>query len=171
MARLTIVLHPDPRLRVVTRTVVSFDTHLQTLINDMFETMYHAENGVGLAATQVGEDLRLAVLDVSPDKTEPLVLINPEILEAKDETLMGEGCLSVPGTFDKVKRYDWIRFKAQDREGRWYEKEATGLFAECVQHEIDHLNGYLYFDQLSRLKQERLLRKYAKFLDWDARSS
>lgn len=168
MAILKMVLHPDPRLRVITRTVVSFDTHLQTLINDMFETMYRSDHGVGLASTQVGEDLRLAVLDVSPDKTEPLVLINPEILEYKDETYMGEGCLSVPGTFEKVKRYNWIRFKAQDREGKWYEKEATGLFAECVQHEIDHLNGHLYFDQLSKLKKDRLLSKYAKFLKWDA---
>jgi len=167
MAIRKIVLHPDPRLRVQTRTVVSFDTHLQTLINDMFETMYHESNGVGLASTQVGEDLRLAVLDVSPDKTDPLVLINPEILEYKDEILMGEGCLSVPGTFEKVTRHNWIKFKAQDRQGQWYEKEASGLFAECVQHEVDHLNGYLYFDQLSRLKQDRLLKKYAKFIKWE----
>lgn len=166
MALRNIVQHPDPRLRVVTRPVVSFDTHLQTLINDMFETMYTCDNGVGLASTQVGEDLRLAVIDVSADKTEPLVLINPEILESRDETLMGEGCLSVPGTFEKVKRYHWIKFKAQDRQGQWYEKEASGLLAECVQHEIDHLNGYLYFDQLSRLKQERLLKKYDKFVRW-----
>lgn len=167
MAILEMVLHPDPRLRVKTRTVVDFGTELQTLINDMFETMYHADHGVGLASTQVGSDLRMAVMDVSADKTEPLVLINPEILEFKDETLMGEGCLSVPGTFEKVKRYNWVKFKAQDREGRWYEKEATGLFAECVQHELDHLNGQLYFDQLSRLKQERLLKKYQKFTRLD----
>jgi peptide deformylase len=167
MAQLKIVTHPDPRLRVKTRTVTSFDVHLQTLIDDMFETMYKSDHGVGLASTQVGEDMRLAVIDVSPDKTDPLVLINPEILECKDETLMGEGCLSVPGTFDKVKRYNWIKFKAQDRQGHWYEREATGLFAECVQHEIDHLNGCLYFDQLSRLKQERLLKKYANFVKWE----
>jgi peptide deformylase len=169
MALLPIVQHPDPRLRVKTRTVVSFDSHLQTLINDMFETMYKSDHGVGLASTQVGEDLRLAVIDVSPEKTDPLVLINPEILACKDETLMGEGCLSVPGTFEKVKRYAWIRFKAQDREGKWYEREATGLLAECVQHEIDHLNGFLYFDQLSRLKQDRLLKKYAKFVQWETK--
>jgi peptide deformylase len=152
---------------VKTHTVTSFDTQLQTLIDDMFETMYHADHGVGLASTQVGQNMRLAVIDVSPDKTEPLVLINPEILEFKHETLMGEGCLSVPGTFEKVKRYDWIRFKAQDREAKWYEREAIGLLAECVQHEIDHLNGFLYFDQLSRLKQDRLLKKYARFTRWD----
>jgi peptide deformylase len=168
MAQLKIVTHPDPRLRVKTRTVTSFDVHLQTLIDDMFETLYKSDHGVGLASTQVGEDIRLAVIDVSPDKTEPLVLINPEILEFKDETLMGEGCLSVPGTFDKVKRYNWIKFKAQDRQGQWYEREATGLFAECVQHEIDHLNGFLYFDQLSRLKQDRLLKKYEKFMRWES---
>lgn len=167
MVQLKLVTHPDPRLRVKTRTVTSFDVHLQTLINDMFETMYKSDHGVGLASTQVGEDLRLAVIDVSADKTQPLVLINPEILEFKDETLMGEGCLSVPGTFDKVKRYNWIRFKAQDRDGKWYEREATGLLAECVQHEIDHLNGQLYFDQLSRLKQERLLKKYNNFMKWE----
>ena len=169
MAILTIVKHPDPRLRVNTREVVSFDTHLQTLINDMFETMYHESNGVGLASTQVGEDLRLAVIDVSADRTEPLVLINPEILEYKEETLMGEGCLSVPGTFEKVKRYHWVKFKAQDRQGQWYEKEASGLLAECVQHELDHLNGHLYFDQLSKLKQDRLLKKYAKFVKQDTK--
>lgn len=163
MAIRKILTHPDPRLRVRTRKVTSFDSHLQTLINDMFETMYAAGNGVGLATTQVGEDLQLAVIDVSGDKTQPLVLINPEILESKDIVSMEEGCLSVPGGYERVQRAKWIKFKAQDRTGKIYEMEATDLLAECVQHEIDHLHGKLYFDTLSKLKQERLLKKLEKF--------
>lgn len=162
MAIRKIVTHPDQRLRVKTRTVVSFDSHLQTLINDMFETLYSSGNGVGLASTQIGEDLCLAVIDVSPDKTEPLVLINPEILETRDVKAFEEGCLSVPGVWESVKRANWVRFKAQDRMGTWYEKEVEDLFAECVQHEIDHLKGKLYVDGLSRLKHDRLMKKYLK---------
>jgi len=157
------VTHPDPRLRVKTREVTSFDSHLQTLINDMFETMYAAGNGVGLAATQVGEDLCVAVIDVSADRTEPLVIINAEIIERKDIVTMDEGCLSVPGTYEKVQRANWIKFRALDRMGKPYEMEATKLLAECVQHEIDHLHGKLYFDTLSKIKQDRLLKKLEKF--------
>lgn len=157
-----ILIHPDPRLRVVTRTVTSFDSHLQTLIMDMFETMYGCGNGVGLASTQIGEDLRVAVIDVSADRTEPFVLVNPEILETRDMTRFDEGCLSVPGVGEVVTRANWVRFKAQNEKGIWYEKEVEGLFAECVQHEIDHLNGKLYIDTLSRLKLDRLLKKYNK---------
>jgi peptide deformylase len=162
MAIRKIVTHPDTRLRVKTRTVTSFDSHLLTLIRDMFETMYTSGNGVGLASTQIGEDLRLAVIDVSPDRTQPLVLINPEILEKRDLTRFDEGCLSVPGVSESVERANWIRFKAQDEKGIWYEKEAEDLFAECVQHEIDHLNGKLYIDTISRLKFDRLMKKYLK---------
>lgn len=162
MAIRKIVIHPDPRLRVKTRTVTSFDSHLQTLIMDMFDTMYSSGNGVGLAATQIGEDLRVAVIDVSPDRTQPLVLINPEIIESRHMTRFDEGCLSVPGVGEVVERANWVKFKAQDRMGIWYEKEAEDLFAECVQHEIDHLNGKLYIDALSRLKFDRLMKKYLK---------
>lgn len=162
MAIRTIVTHPDPRLRVKTRKVTSFDSHLQTLINDMFDTLYACGNGVGLASTQIGEDLCLAVIDVSPDRTQPLVLVNPEIISSRNPVRFNEGCLSVPGVDETVERANWVKFKAQDHMGTWYEKEAEDLLAECVQHEIDHLNGKLYIDCLSKLKLDRLLKKYQK---------
>ncbi len=155
---------PDPRLRVTTRKVTSFDSHLQTLINDMLETMYDAPHGVGLAATQIGEDLHVAVIDVSADRTEPLILINAEILEQKNIVTLDEACLSVPGGGAKVKRADWVKFRSLDREGKSYEQEATGLFAEAVQHELDHLDGRLYIDQLSKLKRDRVIKQMEKFL-------
>lgn len=157
-----ILTYPDPRLFVVTRPVTSFDSHLQTLIQDMFETMYATPNGVGLAATQIGEDLSVAVIDVSPQRREPLVLVNPEILERRDVKTFTEGCLSVPHVDDKVERADWVRFTALDHLGIRYEKEADGLLAECVQHECDHLQGKLYYHLLSTLKRDRLLKRYRK---------
>lgn len=162
MAIRKILTYPDPRLFVVTRPVTSFDSHLQTLIHDMFETMYSASNGVGLAATQIGEDLSVAVIDVSPQRREPLVLVNPEILERGEVTVFTEGCLSVPFVDDKVERSEWIRFAALDQQGVRYEMEADGLLAECVQHECDHLQGKLYYHLLSHLKRERLLKRYQK---------
>lgn len=162
MAIRKILTYPDPRLFVVTRPVTSFDSHLQTLIHDMFETMYMASNGVGLAATQIGEDLSVAVIDVSPQRREPLVLVNPEILERGKSTVFTEGCLSVPFVDDKVERSEWIRFAALDQQGVRYEMEADGLLAECVQHEYDHLQGKLYYHLLSHLKRERLLKRYQK---------
>lgn len=163
MALLTILHHPDPRLRQKARPVTVFDPSLQTLIDDMFETMYAAP-GVGLAATQVGVALRLAVMDCAEDKAapRPLVMINPEILEPADLQDMEEGCLSVPGVGDKVQRYNRLRMRALDREGQPYELEAEGLLAQAVQHEIDHLDGKLYLDRLSSLKRERLLKKLRK---------
>ncbi len=159
-----ILTSPDPRLFVVTRRVTSFDLSLETLIQDMFETMYATDNGVGLAATQIGEDVCVAVIDVSPQRNEPLVLVNPEILEKRDMIYFKEGCLSVPFVDDKVERANWIRFAAQDHRGVRYEREAEGLLAECVQHEYDHLQGKLYYHFLSHLKRDRLIKRYQKIL-------
>lgn len=160
MAILPILTHPDPGLRQRTAPVTDFGDSLQRLIDDMFETMYAAP-GVGLAANQVGVQLRLAVMDCSQDKTkpEPRVLVNPEIFEPQEPELMEEGCLSVPGAQEMVKRFRRLRLRAQDRHGQPYELEAEGLLAQCVQHEIGHLNGQLYIDLLSALKRERLFKK------------
>ena len=161
MALLTILHHPDPRLRKKTPPVQKFDQELQRLIDDLFETMYAAP-GVGLAANQVGVQLRLAVMDCSDEHDQPLVLINPEIVESADRQEMEEGCLSVPDIRDKVQRYNRLKLRALDRHGQPYELEAEGLMAQCVQHEIDHLDGKLYIDYLSSLKRERIKKKLAK---------
>lgn len=160
MATLTILHHPDPRLRDKAKPVQAFDGALQKLIDDMFETMYAAP-GVGLAATQVGVALRLAVMDCSreEDRREPMVLVNPEIIAQAEPEEMDEGCLSVPGVGEKVRRYRKLRVRALDRNGQPYEFDADELVAQCVQHEIDHLDGKLYIDKLSSLKRERLLKK------------
>jgi peptide deformylase len=161
MAVLPILNLPDPRLRKKTPPVQKFDAALQKLIDDMFETMYAAP-GVGLAANQVGVQLRLAVMDCSDEHNQPLVMINPEVLEPSDRVEMEEGCLSVPDIRDKVQRYNKLRLRALDREGKPYELEAEGLMAQCVQHEIDHLDGKLYIDYLSSLKRERIKKKLSK---------
>ena len=161
MAILEILHFPDPRLREVTEPVTEFDAELTRFIDDMFETMYDAP-GVGLAATQVGDTRRIAVMDCSEDKNEPIVMANPEILWQEDLETVDEGCLSVPDHYDKVKRYARLRFAAQDRDGARYEMEVDGLRAQCVQHELAHLDGGLYIDKLSRLKRERIRRKLAK---------
>lgn len=160
MALLSILHHPDPRLREKARPVARFDAALQQLIDDMFETMYAAP-GVGLAATQVGIAQRIAVMDCSRDenKREPIVMINPEILERTQPEEVDEGCLSVPGVSETLKRYAQVRARALDREGKPFEIKAEGLLAQCIQHEIDHLDGKLYIDYLSSLKRERLLKK------------
>jgi len=160
MALLTILHHPDPRLRQKARPVERFDAELQRLVDDMFETMYAAP-GVGLAATQVGVALRIAVMDCSREEgvREPLVMINPEILEASDPEEVDEGCLSVPGVSDTLKRNRRVKARALDRKGKAYEVEAEGLLAQCIQHEIDHLDGKLYIDRLSSLKRDRLLKR------------
>lgn len=163
MALLTILHHPDPRLRQKAEPVQVFDAALQTLIDDMFETMYAAP-GVGLAATQVGVPLRLAVMDCSEDKAkpQPMVIINPEIMSPTDPEIMEEGCLSVPGVGDRIERYKRLRLRALDRHGKPFELDAEDLLAQAVQHEIDHLDGKLYIDHLSSLKRERLLKKLRK---------
>ncbi|WP_133130378.1 peptide deformylase [Legionella yabuuchiae] len=164
-----IIYLPDPRLRQVSVNVESFDDELQTLIDDMFETMYDA-NGVGLAAPQIGINLRLSVIDVIGDKSQQIVIINPEIISKEGELEYQEGCLSVPGTYDTVVRAEKVKVKALDRFGKPFEIEAQGLLGECLQHEIDHLNGILYIDLLSPLKRALARKKLEKFKRQKSRS-
>lgn len=163
MAVLEILHHPHPRLRLKAKPVTVFDDALQKLIEDLFETMYDAP-GVGLAANQVGIDKRLAVMDCADDKSkpQPMVLINPEIVESSAKEEMEEGCLSVPGIFDRIERFTHLKVRALDRDGKPFEIEAEGLMAQAIQHEIDHLNGKLYIDYLSSLKRERIKKKLLK---------
>jgi peptide deformylase len=161
MAKLTILEFPDPRLRKQAVSVDVVDDELRTLVDDMFETMYAAP-GIGLAATQVDVHRRLLVADVSSDKSEPHVFINPEILEKDGVTVTEEGCLSVPGYYEEVKRADHIRVRYLDREGQECEGEFEGLLAVCIQHEIDHLDGKLFVDYLSEAKRSRIRKKLEK---------
>jgi peptide deformylase len=161
MAKLTILEFPDPRLRTKAQPVESVDDALRTLIDDMFETMYDAP-GIGLAATQVDVHKRLLVADVSPDRSEPHVLINPVIVEKDGVTATEEGCLSVPGYFEEVKRAEHIRVRFLSRNGDEQEMEAEGLLAVCIQHEMDHLEGKLFVDYLSEAKRLRIRKKLVK---------
>jgi peptide deformylase len=162
MAKLTILEYPDPRLRTKAAPVMSVDEALRRLIGDMFETMYAAP-GIGLAATQVDRHVRLVVIDVSEDKSQPLVLINPEIIERAGSLEIEEGCLSVPGIFDRpTARSERVRVRALDRDGQPFELDADGLLAICIQHELDHLDGKLFVDYLSELKRNRIRRKLEK---------
>jgi peptide deformylase len=161
MAKLKILEFPDPRLRKKAAPVATVDDALRVFIADMFETMYEAP-GIGLAATQVDVHKRLLVTDVSPDKSEPHVLINPEIVEKDGVTATDEGCLSVPGYYEEVERAEHIRVRFLDRNGDETEMEATGLLAVCIQHEIDHLDGKLFVDYLSEAKRQRIRKKLEK---------
>jgi peptide deformylase len=161
MARLQILEYPDPRLRTKATPVEVFDAALARKVADMFETMYEAP-GVGLAATQVDFHKRLIVMDVSEGKTEPRVFCNPEILTQEGVGVTEEGCLSVPGIFDEVKRAAVIKARAQDVNGATFEVELDGLAAVCLQHEMDHLEGKLFVDYLSDLKRERIRKKLEK---------
>ena len=161
MALRTILEFPDPRLRTRAQPVIRFDSDLHRLIDDMLETMYAAP-GIGLAATQVNVHQRLIVIDVSEEHDQPLVLINPEILFREGDAATEEGCLSVPGVFDEVRRAVRIRVRAQDRIGQAYERDCQGLLGVCVQHEMDHLEGKLFVDYLSGLKRERIRKKLEK---------
>ena len=161
MAVRTILEFPDPRLRTRAEPVTRFDLALGTLIEDMLETMYAAP-GIGLAATQVDVHKRLIVIDISKEHNDPLVLINPEILEREGEANTEEGCLSVPGIFDEVKRAAKIRLRAQDRNGETFERDYDDILAVCIQHEMDHLEGRLFVDYLSDLKRERIRKKLDK---------
>jgi peptide deformylase len=164
MALRTILEYPDPRLRTHAQamTPADFTPELQQLIDDMFETMYAAP-GIGLAATQVDFHKRLLVIDVSKERTEPLVFINPEILStSEDEATLEEGCLSVPGVFDEVVRPARCRVRALDRHGQKFERDCEDILAVCVQHEMDHLEGKLFVDYLSDLKRERIRKKLDK---------
>ena len=161
MAKLTILEFPDPRLRKKAVPVDHVDDSLRALIDDMFETMYAAP-GIGLAATQVDIHRRLLVADVSSDKSAPHVFINPVIVEKDGVTVTEEGCLSVPGYYEEVKRAEHIRVRYLDRDGRDCEDEFEGLLAVCVQHEIDHLDGKLFVDYLSEAKRSRIRKKLEK---------
>lgn len=171
MALLPILEAPDPRLRTISTPVETIDDALQTLIDDMFETMYEAP-GIGLAAIQVGVPKRLLVIDLQEPESdeegakpvrEPLVFINPQILEGSDElSIYNEGCLSVPDQYAEVERPSTIRASWMDRDGRIHEQTLDGLLATCLQHEIDHLEGVLFIDHLSRLKRDMLMKKLQK---------
>ena len=161
MAIHKIIYLPDPRLRKVSTKIEVIDDNLQTLIDDMFETMYDAR-GVGLAAPQIGINIRLSVIDATQDKSQQLVLINPEIIHSEGEEEYQEGCLSVPGTYDTVKRAKTVTMRALDRNGKTYEMTASGLLGEAFQHEIDHLDGKLYVDLLSPLKRNLARKKLEK---------
>lgn len=162
MSKLEILEFPDPRLRTVAQPVGMVDDAMRVIIDDMFETMYDAP-GIGLAATQVNIHQRIIVIDISEDKSNPLVFINPEIRVLPGEPHdMQEGCLSVPGFYETVTRVDHVSIKALDRDGKPFEMVADGLLAVCIQHEIDHLNGKLFVDYLSPLKRNRIRKKLEK---------
>ncbi|MDA0665881.1 MAG: peptide deformylase [Proteobacteria bacterium] len=162
MALLNILQYPDPRLRTVARPIVEIDARIKTLARDMAETMYAAP-GIGLAATQVNVHERLIVVDITEDHSDLRILINPERLEHSPQTkLVQEGCLSVPGMYDEIERPDWVRIRAINLDGQSIEFEAQGLLSVCVQHEMDHLDGRVFVDYLSRLKQSSLQQKLIK---------
>ena len=161
MSKLTILEFPDPRLRTKAQPVSVFDPALKQLAADMLETMYEAP-GIGLAATQVNVHKQLIVLDVTEEKNQPLVLINPKIVEHEGSQTYQEGCLSVPGIFADVDRADRIRVEAQDVDGKAFTLDADGLLAVCIQHEMDHLVGKLFVDYLSPLKRELVRKKLEK---------
>ncbi len=162
MAKLDILRYPDPRLHTVAKPVAQVDDRIRRLVDDMIETMYDAE-GVGLAATQVDVHERVIVIDTSEGRDDPLVLINPELVEASDErVLTDEGCLSVPEIFDKVSRHARIRVRALGRAGQVQEFDAEGLLGVCVQHEMDHLLGKVFVEYLSPLKRNRIRTRMLK---------
>lgn len=162
MAILKILEYPDPRLRTLAEPVDEVNDDIRQLIDDMFETMYDAP-GIGLAATQVDVHKRVVVMDLSEEKNEPRVFINPELQTlTEDADLYQEGCLSVPGFFEDVERPLRVRVNALDRDGKPFELIAEGLLAVCIQHECDHLNGKLFVDYLSRLKRDRIRKKLEK---------
>ena len=164
MAIHEIIKIPDKRLRQVSEPVKKVDAGIRKLVDDMFETMYKAP-GIGLAAIQIGVAKRVVTMDLSKkeDNHEPQVFINPEIVWKSDETAKyEEGCLSIPEYYEEVERPKEVKVKYLDRDGKPAEIEATGLLATCLQHEIDHINGVLFIDHLSKLKRDRVIKKFAK---------
>ncbi len=161
MPLLPILHFPDPKLRTRAAPGEVVDDSIRTLIDNMFETMYEAP-GIGLAATQVDVHKRVIVIDVSEEKNQPLVLINPELIEKQGTEEMDEGCLSVPGIYEAVQRADQVKVRALNRDGVAFELEASGLLAVCIQHEMDHLEGKLFVDYLSSLKRQRIQKKLEK---------
>jgi peptide deformylase len=168
MALLPILCYPDPKLHRVAKPVAAVDSRVQTLVADMLETMYDAK-GIGLAATQIDVHERVIVMDVSEEHNDPLVLINPELVWTSAEThLNEEGCLSVPGIYDGVQRFDTVHVRALDLHGRARVIEAGELLAVCIQHEMDHLMGKVFVEYLSPLKRNRIKKKMLKALREDA---
>ncbi len=163
MAKLTILRYPDPRLHTRARPVDSVDARIRQLISDMAETMYAAP-GIGLAATQVDEHIQLLVIDISETQDQLHVFINPQILAAQGNAEREEGCLSVPGIYDKVTRAERVTVRALDENGAAFELTAEGLLAVCIQHEMDHLQGKVFVQYLSPLKQSRIKNKLKKRL-------
>ncbi len=161
MSILSILTLPDQRLKTVAQPVVDFDQDLKTLADDMLETMYMAP-GIGLAATQVDQHIQMVVVDVSENKDQAMILVNPEIIEKNGIQSHEEGCLSVPGIYASVKRAEQIVVNYQDLAGNKLQLEATGLLAVCIQHEIDHLKGIVFLDHLSLLKRKLAIKKLAK---------
>jgi peptide deformylase len=162
MALLTILCYPDERLHTVARPVQAVDARIQALVADMLETMYDA-NGIGLAATQVNVHERVITIDVSEQRNEPMVLVNPEIVWASDEKQVNdEGCLSVPGIYDGVERSTRVKVRALDEKGQAREIDAEGILAVCIQHEMDHLLGKVFVEYLSPLKRNRIKTKMLK---------
>lgn len=161
MSTLNILHFPDPRLRQKAESVAVVDDGIRTLVDDMFETMYEAP-GIGLAAVQVNVLKRVITIDLSEDKIQPHCFINPEIIQSSGVEEMEEGCLSVPGIYEKVTRADKITVRFLDRDGNTAELEAEGLLAVCIQHEIDHLDGKLFVDYLSEMKRKRIRKKMEK---------
>lgn len=162
MPVLEILKYPDPRLRIKAQPVTHINDELRRMVDDMYETMYAAQ-GVGLAATQVNIHWQIFTMDVSDTRDQRICVLNPEILSREGLQLEAEGCLSVGGgAFDKIERAMKVRLRGMDLEGKTFELDAEGLMASCIQHEIDHLNGVLFIDHLSRLKQERIRKKIEK---------
>ena len=168
MALKEIIILPDRRLRLVSEPVDKITPEIRKLVDDMFETMYDAP-GIGLAAIQVAEPLRLITMDLAKKsedgetKREPRVFINPEILSSSEElSVYEEGCLSIPEYYEEVERPARVRVRYTDLDGKVHEEDAEGLFATCIQHEIDHLNGVLFVDYLSKLKRDRVMKKFSK---------
>lgn len=161
MALLNVLIYPDERLKTVATPVTEFNDELQTFIDDMFETMYQ-EEGIGLAATQVDVHKRVITIDITGEKTDQLVLINPELIESEGETGIEEGCLSLPGLRGFVLRKEKVTVKALNRQGEEFTLSADGLLAICIQHEMDHLNGIVFADHLSPLKRNRMKEKLVK---------
>lgn len=172
MALLPILAYPDPRLRTIAQPVTAFDDALQTLIDDMFETMYDAR-GIGLAATQIDRHIQLIVMDLAKEGEAPApkVFINPTVTPLTEELApYQEGCLSIPEVYDTIERPARVKIEATDREGKPFTVEADGLLAVCIQHEMDHLNGVLFVDYLSTLKQSRAQEKVKKVLKAKAKA-
>jgi len=168
MSVLHILHFPDDRLRIHAKPVKEVNAHIKQIVDDMFETMY-VEEGIGLAATQVDIHQRIIVIDVSEDRDQQLVLINPELLEKSGETGIEEGCLSIPEQRALVPRAERVKVRALDREGNPFELEADDLLAICIQHEMDHLVGKLFVDYLSPLKRQRIRQKMEKMAKLNAR--